>query len=322
MCVCPVDLSINNNGRDVKQLCIDNSLLILNNLVFDNKFYEGGMTFRRKKKWISELDLCILSPALLGYTERLHVSNDTKNPSDHAPVSVEFKFTSDLVSQHSILARAETTDGHAVLMSDAYNQPLCRKPIPLHHIDQLQFAQQLQDLQPPGVGDESVESLCTKFSDVMYQCATNAKSTPPAESSNSSPDMSRWQRIIDCDDPKMLWRAIDWKGQFDPTPEKEKPSDEELRVHLEQLLNPADLDDLWPSPENAVSIPLLDDPLKEEECSRVILKHLKPNKLAGPDGNSPGIFHLLPAQWLSFLTLLLSLVFTSASYPVAWTKAK
>ena len=129
----PVDLSINNNGRDAKQLCIDNSLLILNNLVFDNKFYEGGMTFRRKKKWISELDLCILSPALLGYTERLHVSNDTKNPSDHAPVSVEFKFTSDLVSPHSILAKAETTDGHAVLMSDAYNQPLCRKPIPLQH---------------------------------------------------------------------------------------------------------------------------------------------------------------------------------------------
>ena len=49
-------------------------------------------------------------------------------------------------------------------------------------------------------------------------------------------------------------------------------------------------------------------------------KQLKPNKLAGPDGNSPGFFHLLPAQWLSFLTLLLSLVFSS-SYPVAWTKA-
>ena len=317
----PVDWSINNNGRDVKQLCIDNSLLILNNLSFDGKFYEGGMTFRRKKKWISELDLCILSPALLGYTERLHVSNDTNDPSDHAPASVEFKFTSDLVSPESIRARAETTDGHAVLMSEAYNQPLCRKAIPLHHIDDYQFIKQLQDLQPPAVGNESVETLCTKFSDVMYQCAADAKSTPPAEP-NHSPDMSRWQRIIDCDDPKMLWRAIDWKGEFDPTPEKDKPSDEEFRVHLEELLNPADLDDPWPSPENVVSIPLLDDPLREEECSRVIQKHLKPNKLAGPDGNSPGIFHLLPAQWLSFLTLLLSLVFTSASYPAAWTKAK
>ena len=80
------------------------------------------------------------------------------------------------------------------------------------------------------------------------------------------------------------------------------------------------LDDLWPSRECCI-LPLLDDPLKEEECSRVILTHLKP-KIAGPDGNSPETFHLLPAQWLSFLTLLLSLVFTSALYPVAWTKAK
>ena len=271
---------------------------------------------------MSELDLCIISPALVAHTECLNISQDTSNPSDHAPVSVVFKFTSDLVSPLSILARAENTSGHAVLMSEAYNPSVCRKPIPLHHIDQLKFAQQLEGLQPPIVSDQSVESLSSKFSDVMYQCATNAKSSLPRDVPLHSPDMSRWQRIIDCDDPKLLWRAIDWKGEFDPTPEKEKPSDEEFQLHIEQLLNPSDLDDRWPSAENAVSIPVLDEPLKDEECLRVINKHLKPNKLAGPDGNSPGVFHLLPAQWLSFLTLLLSLVFTSASYPVAWTKAK
>ena len=58
-------------------------------------------------------------------------------------------------------------------------------------------------------------------------------------------------------------------------------------------------------------IPLLDDPIAERECNDIIQKQLK-----------PGVFHLLPATWITFLTMLLSLVFTSAAYPVAWSKAK
>ena len=317
-----VDSTLNSNGRDVLQVCTDNKLLILNNLQSDDNFFQGGLTFRRKKKWVSELDLCMLSPSLLSCTKSLLVSQDTSDPSDHAPVSIEFNFTPDLVHPRSLLTRAENTSGHAVLMSDAYNQSLCRKPIPHHHIHPVQFTEQLQDHPPPSFEDgKSVDSLCSEFSDFIYQCATKCRTAVP-ETMQNSPDLSRWQRIIDCDDPKTLWRAIDWKGEFDPTPEKEKPSDEEFQVHLEQLLNPADLDDFWPTVEHQVSIPLLDDPIAEKECTDVIYKQVKPGKQAGPDGNSPGTFHLLPAQWLTFLTLLLSLVFTSSSYPVAWSKAK
>ena len=317
-----VDNTLNSNGRDALQVCTDNKLLILNNLQSDDKFFQGGLTFRRKKKWVSELDLCMLSPSLLSCTKSLLVSQDTSDPSDHAPVSIEFNFTPDLVHPRSLLTRAENTSGHAVLMSDAYNQSLCRKPIPYHHIDHVQFAEQLQDHPPPSFEDgKSVGSLCTEFSDFIYQCATKCRTAVP-ETTQNTPDLSRWQRIIDCDDPKMLWRAIDWKGEFDPTPEKEKPSDEEFQAHIEQLLNPPDLDDGWPTVDHQVSIPLLDDPIAEKECTEVIYKQMKPGKQAGLDGNSPGTFHLLPAQWLTFLTLLLSLVFMSSSYPVSWSKAK
>ena len=315
-----VDGGTNSNGSDIVQVCKDNSLLVLNNLQSRNKFFQGGLTFRRKKKWISEIDLCMISPLLLDCTKSLCVSQNSNDPSDHAPLSVEFVFTSDLVHPQSLLTRAENTSGHAVLMSDAYNPSLSRKPIPLHRISPVQFVEQLQDSQPPSVDGKSVDALCAEVSDFIYQSASNARAPAP-EQPALSPDLSRWQRIIDCDDPKMLWRAIDWKGEFDPAPEKEKPSDEEFQQHLEQLLNPEHLNDEWPIVDNQVTIPLLDDPVDVKECEYVINKQLKPRKLAGPDGNSPGTFHLFPAQWLTFLSLLLSLVFSS-SYPVAWSKAK
>ena len=316
----PVDSSVNDNGREVMQLCMDNSLLVLNNLEAEQSF-KGGFTFRRRKKWISEIDLCLLSPELVDCTKCFRVSQDTEYPSDHAPLSVEFVFTPDLIHPRTLLARAENMSNHAVLMSDAYNQSLCRKAIPLHVIHPLHFVEHLQE--PPIINeDPSVDFLCAEFSNAIYQCAADSKS-PPSDKPSPSPDLSRWQRIIDCDDPKTLWRALDWKGEFNPAPEKERPSDLEFQVHLEELLNPVELqDDTWPTISGThVSIPLLDEPIKPEETTDVIFKQLKPGKQAGPDGNSPGTFHFLPATWIVFLTFLLNLVFCT-TYPVAWAKAK
>ena len=44
----------------------------------------------------------------------------------------------------------------------------------------------------------------------------------------------------------MLWRAIDWKGEFGHIPEKEKPSDQQFQLHIENLLNPSELEGEWP----------------------------------------------------------------------------
>ena len=316
-----VDRAMNSNGREVLQVCSDNNLLILNNLHTDKNLFQGALSFRQKKKWVSEIDLCVLSPSLLSCAKSFYVCQDATNLSDHASVSTEFIFTPGLVHPRSLLTRAENTCGHAVLMSDAYNLTMCRKPIPYHHIHPLQFCEMLQDRSPPTFDDKSVDTLCTEFSDLIYESAKKCKAPAPVSSSHSH-ELSRWQRIIDCEDPKMLWRAIDWKGEFNAAPEKEKPSDEEFRLHLEHLLNPENLDDEWPTVVNQVSVPMLDEPITLRESAEVINKQLKPGKQAGPDGNSPGVFHLLPAEWIMFLTSLLSLIFTSSSYPVTWSKAK
>ena len=112
----------------------------------------------------------------------------------------------------------------------------------------------------------------------------------------------------------MLWRAIDWKGEFSHTPEKEKPSDQQFHLQIGKLLNPSGLEDEWPDPSVQAYIAALDDPISKQETKFVIEKQLKPIKGAGPDGISPGIFHFIPATWLTFLSMLLNVVFSS-NYP-------
>ena len=43
----PIDTVVNSNGREITQICSDNSLLVLNNLneVESGKHYRGGLTF-------------------------------------------------------------------------------------------------------------------------------------------------------------------------------------------------------------------------------------------------------------------------------------
>ena len=98
------------------------------------KVFTGNLMFRQREKWILEIDICLLSPQLLSSsTQSIEVAQDMNNPSDHAPVSVDFIFSSDLPHSQSLLHRAAHLDGHAVLLSESYLSPFCRKPIPCIH---------------------------------------------------------------------------------------------------------------------------------------------------------------------------------------------
>ena len=45
---------------------------------------------------------------------------------------------------------------------------------------------------------------------------------------------------MNCGDDSVLWKAIDWKGQFNPesSDDVNQPSELQFRDHLENLLNP------------------------------------------------------------------------------------
>ena len=61
----PVDQSLNDNGKKILQICEDNELFVVNNLQTEFKRFSSALTYRMRKKWISELDVCIESKDLI-----------------------------------------------------------------------------------------------------------------------------------------------------------------------------------------------------------------------------------------------------------------
>ena len=333
----PVDniTNPNANGKSLLQLCNDCNLLIANNLSTPKVTLTGALTFRQKVTWISELDLVLMSRSIVDSITSLSVDQNLQFPSDHAPITftVDTSFRSH-TSMDSLYLRAADLGQHAVGLTKA--KSLSRKAIPIKSINTQAFSQQLSSVDIPEVKPGcDPEFFASYFSDSLYQCALNSMERnhitqigydhmernhiEPIEKNRNS---TRWERIIECKDPKKLWHAINWKGQYDDrNASEDKPSGKEFQTHLEKLLNPVPTNNLTYEIDNAPFVPLLDKPLQIDELDHVIEKQNKPDKGCGPDGNCPGIFKFLPFSWIVFLLSLLNLIFTS-TYPYSWSLSR
>ena len=120
-----------------------------------------------------------------------------------------------------------------------------------------------------------------------------------------------------------MWKAIDWKGRFDPVPQDNdnQPSEAQFQDHLEKLLNPDNETITTDLSNYHVKIPILDDKIDVKECKEVLESQVKEDKGCGPDGISPGAFKLLPDQWVVYLCFLFNIIFI-AGYPLEWASAK
>ncbi len=122
----------------------------------------------------------------------------------------------------------------------------------------------------------------------------------------------------------MARQAINWKGDFVGSSERDQssPSDEKFRRHFEEVLNPpstVNLDTVDIATD--ITIPILDDPISPDEVQGQIRK-LKPNNASGPDGLPPGVFTLLPANWIITLATLFNNIFVYGVYPSEWVRVK
>ena len=125
-------------------------------------------------------------------------------------------------------------------------------------------------------------------------------------------------------DQAKIWQAINWRGEFTDISNNvdSKPTDEEFKTYMHNTLNTTDID--YPDIneiQSEVFIPVLDEPIMSDQVVIQIAK-LKPNKSGGVDGIPPGIFKLLPANWILYITTLFNNIFLSGSYPDCWTSAK
>ena len=85
----PVDLGENDNGKAVLQVCKDQNLYVVNNIHTRNKHLKGDLTYRKRRKWISEVDICLVSKSLIDNIISLSVDKDMNLPSDHADKRID-----------------------------------------------------------------------------------------------------------------------------------------------------------------------------------------------------------------------------------------
>ena len=310
------DPVVNANGREVLSLCKTLSLWPINHLVHGASHCEGDLTYRMKNRWISQLDWGLCSYNVMDHISDYSVKKDFDVPTNHA----QLKLTLDIpfINTEILHERARTFQA-----DQALTQQLCEKPIPLSRISLPDFQNNLPDPNSCITFSADANVVCDTVTDVLYKtCKVSMCRNSVSSSSENitNTETQRWIKLVDSADAHEIWQAIDWNGKFPVTIQnKDTPTDEEFCWYFANLLNPPSTHDLS-IPHTEVYIPLLDDAITEVEVFNQI-RSTHPKKAPGHDGIPPGILHFLPMAWITLLTYLMNLVFSS-SFPTQWTVAK
>ena len=99
------DLAVNANGHKLTALCKTCDLLVANHLVTGNTELGGGLSFRKRQNWISEIDLCVASATMLNRISQLALYKNTNLPSDHAPLAITVRLEEDC-EKHTLINRS------------------------------------------------------------------------------------------------------------------------------------------------------------------------------------------------------------------------
>ena len=188
-----------------------------------------------------------------------------------------------------------------------------KKPVRFCDIDHRALFECLGDTIPVFDGHD-MDVAASYISDSLYVASRNCQSDQPELVLDD--DIKRWSRFIANNDSKTLWKAIGWNGKLNQQV-TDQPSVDEFQQHFESLLNPDQnaLDDF--SADGCPEIPILDSPISPMEYDEVARK-CKPNKAAGCDGVPPGIFRILPANWIMFIVSFFNEVFFGGQLPAQW----
>ena len=112
---------------------------------------------------------------------------------------------------------------------------------------------------------------------------------------------TKWEKATE--DAKNLWNKIDWKGKLNSNDVRNQPSLTELALHFEELYRSDDNDNIMQL-KSSVTIPVLDDPITENEIRNSVQKMKK----GGYDYPLP-IMQILYSLFSPVLMILLNMMF-------------
>ena len=240
-------------------------LVLVNNLDIGTECFWCPCTYRKSKRWISELDSCFVTTNVVDSILGLEVDQDYRFPSDHAPLSVHLNcndlslpWLPDLIDRSVALGR---------ILQPPTERKLLNRQIRMDTIDVNKFQEVISDVQPAQIVD-----ICTavdEMDSLVRHCATQSviRGCVTEREQAERTETSRWKQLLDQGDSKKIWKAINWNGKVGPVEnDLEKPTDEDFKLHYSGLLNHDNLDTLNLVTENRQpEIPITDDVITVEE---------------------------------------------------------
>ena len=309
-----VDFIQNAHGKKLLEFCNGSKMIIANHLVYGGKCFGGGLSFKRRTQWISEIDLCLIKDELLRNLEEVVVNHDISG-SDHAPLAVKLNLARMHLRSPFLLNERAGNLGRSWIAAQTSHYvergPSCKK------VDIGRFKTDIDEIVPPDLSSISLESVSAVLESGCSVINSVAKSAPSNMSENEWDQRHpRWKRLLDRDDARTIWRSINWRGGIDEDKYSEQPEDTQFKVHFEELLNrPTQAIDININSEDLPQIPLLDAPFTLQELHDVV-KDIKRDK--SYIGICPGLFAVLPTSWLLFFLTVFNFVFLCMCYPFSW----
>ena len=313
------DNGLNANGNSLCEICKNCDIVPVNNLIYEQKTFHGGLTYRQKDNWVTQLDWALVSKSAIKHVHSFKILNDIVLPTNHAPV--EITIGGFYTPASDLLERAKQL---GVSYPKETNIPMCRRTIQMYNLDSNKFKEHLPPTDTLWDVNQDVANLCDVITETLYNTAVKSKmdvKQPMSVKSKHENAQSRWNYLVQHGDSRQIWQSINWHGEFDnPGDISSRPSDLEFCDHYEHLLNPNPETITEYVSEQPKYIPVLDDPISPGEVDDCI-KTLKQNKAAGHDGIPPGVLKLLNIDWICIITLLFNIVFRGL-YPFQWALSK
>ena len=305
------DHTVNEQGHKLLQLCKDTNCAIVNHLEQEQRAFQGGLSFKKRSRWISELDVCVAEKRAIPIIQRLHIENDLRLPSDHAPLEIDVDISCATPDYKILISRAAAL-GTPPLTVVSKKPP---KGPPLHRVNVAEFRELMATTPTPILNEDiNIDEQVDTFNSTLNIKARQTRAHADRREQWGE-QQHRWERLLDSEDHKKIWRAIGWNGCLVNEAEDATPSDDEFKAHFESLLmknhNAQPLSDADQCPY----VPILDDEFSPVEVERAI----KSQKNKAFVGVCSGLFKWLPFHWIIYLTRLLSAIFASAAYPDSWT---
>ena len=310
------DFIVNENGKCLLDVCRETNTAVVNNLKYDDKHFKTELSFRRKDTWISEPDLlvtCMNGVELISSFSTVQYHNGRHLYSDHALLDLELNLKKVKVSTELLKIRASNL-GASVYESIPIK---IEKSLRLSQCNKDGIVSYFEDNEPIVLmGNEPMDTVVDQFTSTVNKVMKSNKKIEREEPVQWG-NQHKWTRLMKCNDLRKIWKAIGWDGGLDEEVSS-SPTDEEFKIHFEELLNPENLEeseiiDVSDSPY----IPILDDAITEQEVVESASSFSDNKSYVGV---TPGIFSCLPAVWIMFVTQLLNLVFfdNNLSYPIKW----